>query len=134
MSSAELVAMLAHANGWHRNTAARLLHLRQDKAAVAPLAALSKESPSALGRTMALRVLTGCSALSDDVLAATLADREPIVRAQAVRSASIAFAGKMLPAAVVPAFVKTADDASAAVRYELAWSLDVFPRRRRRKR
>jgi hypothetical protein len=59
MSSAELVAILAHTNGWHRDTAARLLHLRQDKAAVAPLAALARESPSALGRTMALRVLTG---------------------------------------------------------------------------
>jgi hypothetical protein len=35
--TSELVATLEHANGWHRETAQRLLFERQDKAAVAPL-------------------------------------------------------------------------------------------------
>src|SRR5262249_11415630 len=35
--TAELVALLEHANGWHRDTASRLLYQRQDRSAVAPL-------------------------------------------------------------------------------------------------
>ncbi len=36
-TTAELVTTLAHPNGWHRDTAARLLYQRQDKAAIALL-------------------------------------------------------------------------------------------------
>ena len=38
-STGELVKLLAHTNGWRRDTASRLLYQRQDKAAVAPLKA-----------------------------------------------------------------------------------------------
>jgi hypothetical protein len=34
MGTAELVATLEHSNGWHRETASRLLFERQDKSAV----------------------------------------------------------------------------------------------------
>jgi putative heme-binding domain-containing protein len=40
LSTAELIALLDHPNGWHRDTAARLLHQRQDPAAAAAIAAL----------------------------------------------------------------------------------------------
>ena len=39
-TTAELVAFLEHRNGWHRDTAARLLFERQDKDSVEPLKAL----------------------------------------------------------------------------------------------
>src|SRR6202041_412775 len=43
-STAELVALLEHPNGWHRDTAHRLLFERQDKSAVPLLAALLRKS------------------------------------------------------------------------------------------
>ena len=52
--SAALVAALENANGWTRDTAARLLFERQDAAAVAPLEKLAAESKSPLGRMHAL--------------------------------------------------------------------------------
>jgi putative membrane-bound dehydrogenase-like protein len=39
-STAELIALLEHPNGWHRDTAARLLHERNDPAATPALAAV----------------------------------------------------------------------------------------------
>ena len=43
-TTAELVATLSHPNGWHRDTAHRLLYERQDKTAIEPLKALAKSS------------------------------------------------------------------------------------------
>ena len=40
-TTTELVSLLEHENGWHRDTAARLLFERQDRAAIAPLKALA---------------------------------------------------------------------------------------------
>lgn len=82
--TAELVALLAHANGWHRITAQRLLFERQDAAAVAPLRALLKDSPSALGRLHALHALEGQKSLGDGDLAAALGDADAWVRTHAV--------------------------------------------------
>src|SRR6185369_15139859 len=45
----ELVATLEHPNGWHRDTAARLLYERNDRAAAPKLAELATQSPSPLG-------------------------------------------------------------------------------------
>src|SRR4051794_38283625 len=50
----ELVDLLEHPNGWHRDTAHRLLFERQDRSAVAPLRHLLRESKQALGRLHAL--------------------------------------------------------------------------------
>src|SRR5439155_5842136 len=49
-STAELVALLEHPNGWHRDTASRLLYQRQDRSAVAPLKKLAFGSRSPLCR------------------------------------------------------------------------------------
>ena len=64
VSTEPLVETLAHPNGWHRDTAARLLFERQDQAAVAPLKALLRSSASGLGRMHALYALHGLHSLS----------------------------------------------------------------------
>ena len=86
-TTAELVAALAHENGWQRDTAARLLYERQDKAAVPALKTLAVETPSAVGRMHALHALEGLQALSPQVLLTVLADKHPRVREHAVRLA-----------------------------------------------
>src|SRR5262249_25596976 len=62
-TTAELVALLEHKNGWHRDTASRLLYQRQDPAAIVPLKKLAAESKTALGRLHALYALAGLNAL-----------------------------------------------------------------------
>src|SRR5205814_10080424 len=86
LSSQELVALLAHSNGWHRDTAARLLHLRQDHAVAPALRDLAEHSPSPLGRLTALRVLAGHTELKDPLLAQALADKDAQVRVQAIHT------------------------------------------------
>src|SRR4030095_11694772 len=61
----ELVAMLEHPNGWHRDTAARLLYERNDRAAVPALARLLGQSKSSVGRLHALYALQGLGALEE---------------------------------------------------------------------
>src|SRR5262249_25975292 len=53
----ELVALLEHPNGWHRDTASRLLYQRQDRSAVAPLKKLAAEARFPQGRMHALYAL-----------------------------------------------------------------------------
>src|SRR5262249_22766084 len=84
-TAAELVALLEHPNGWHRETASRLLFERQDKTAVALLKPLLQTSASAQGRLYTLYALDGQSALSRDDLLRGLADADATVREHTVR-------------------------------------------------
>src|SRR5947207_11566597 len=84
-SVAELVATLEHPNGWHRDTAARLLYERNDRAAVPALATLLAQSKSSLGRLHALYALRGLGALEERHLLQALVDDDGIVREHAVR-------------------------------------------------
>lgn len=86
-STAELVALLAHPNAWHRDTAHRLLFERQDKAAVTPLRQKLNEQDSALARLHALWSLDGLGALTDDDLRRALRDGDAHVREAAVQIA-----------------------------------------------
>jgi HEAT repeat protein len=71
MSTEQLVGVLEHPNGWHRETASRLLFERQDQSAVEPLRKLMSESKVAVGRLHAMRALDGLGALkAEDVTAA----------------------------------------------------------------
>jgi len=79
-----LVELLSHSDGWHRDTASRLLYERQDKSAVPRLEALFRESSDPMGRLHALGVLAGLGALSEDTVARALADKEWFVRERAV--------------------------------------------------
>src|SRR5207245_5929990 len=58
----ELVRTLGHSNGWHRQTAQRLLIEKQDRAAVRTLGELAK-SDNPLARLHALWTLEGLGAL-----------------------------------------------------------------------
>jgi putative membrane-bound dehydrogenase-like protein len=60
----ELVALLDHPNGWHRDTAQRLLWERQDKSAIGPLWQMLTNG-SRFGRLHALHALDGLGALKN---------------------------------------------------------------------
>src|SRR4029434_3712169 len=77
-------ATRAHPNGWHRDTAARLLYERNDRAAVPALATLLTQSKSPLGRLHALHALRGLGALEERHLLQALSDGDGVVREHAV--------------------------------------------------
>jgi putative membrane-bound dehydrogenase-like protein len=121
---AELVALLAHPNGWHRDTAARLLYERQDKSAVPLLVKLTAGSPEPTGRMHALYALAGLVALTDDVLLPRLADEHPRVREHAVKLAEPLAAES---AAIRERLVSLAADPELRVRYQVAFSVGELP-------
>jgi putative membrane-bound dehydrogenase-like protein len=119
----ELVALLEHPNGWHRDTASRLLYQRQDRAAVAPLKKLAAESESPLGRMHSLYALLGLQALEVAQVLRALKDPEPRVREHAIRLAE-SFASN---ADVQKRYDQLTDDPDSLVRYQLAFSLGQLP-------
>ncbi len=88
MSSAELVGLLEHDNGWHRDTAFRLLHERQDHSVVELLEQLARQGKRAVARVHALCTLDGFDALTDALLLQVLLhDADPRVLEEALRLA-----------------------------------------------
>ncbi len=118
--SAAIVPLLAHANGAVRDTAQRVLVERNDATVVDAVKKIAAESPNAKGRLHALWTLEGMGALplAPDVVVARLKDKDPKVRAAAVR-----IADRML----APELVKLVNDPSPEVRLQLAFSLSAQP-------
>jgi putative membrane-bound dehydrogenase-like protein len=119
-STAELVALLEHPNGWHRDTASRLLYQRQDRSVIEPLKQLAAHSQSPIGRAHALYALSGLGALTAELALAALSDRDPHVREHAIRL-SERFC-KSDPR-IEHQFALLARDPEPLVRYQLAFSL-----------
>jgi putative heme-binding domain-containing protein len=117
--TAELVALLGHANGWHPDTASRLLYQRQDPAAVAPLKQLAAGSESPLARTHALDALDGLKALDAATVLRGLHDPDARVREHALRLAEPFESGPQIRTR----FEQMSDDPDPRVRYQLAFSL-----------
>ncbi|HEY4311955.1 MAG TPA: PVC-type heme-binding CxxCH protein [Pirellulales bacterium] len=119
--TAELVETLAHANGWHRETAARLLYQRRDGQAVPALEKLAAESPSPGGRMHALYALAGLDALTPAAVSTALADKHSRVREHAVRHAEKV--AQDSPAACEKLFELAKSEQDPHVRYQLLFSL-----------
>jgi glucose/arabinose dehydrogenase/mono/diheme cytochrome c family protein len=85
-TSAQLVAHLAHPNGWWRDTAQKLLVLRQDRTVVPALDALVRTSTNQLARIHALWTLEGLGALPVTLARTLMKDADPKVRIQAIRA------------------------------------------------
>jgi putative membrane-bound dehydrogenase-like protein len=119
----ELVATLEHPNGWHRDTAARLLYERNDPAAVPALVMLLTHSSSSLGRLHALYALKGLGALEERHLQHALSDGDGVVREHAVRL-SEAFLQHGVPSQELwKKLSACASDPVVGVRYQLAFTL-----------
>jgi putative membrane-bound dehydrogenase-like protein len=126
-TTAQLVATLEHRNGWHRDTAARLLWQRQDKLAVPPLQKLAAESALAEARVQALYSLAGLGRLSPGVLLHAMSDADPHVREHAVRlSERLVGRDGSLDAALRSRLLAMTDDVDASVRYQVAFSLGAL--------
>jgi mono/diheme cytochrome c family protein/glucose/arabinose dehydrogenase len=86
--TADLVKHLSHPNGWWRDTAQKLIILRDDRESVVPLLEkVIREGDSELGRLHALWTLEGIGKLTASVVVEALKDESSIVRTSAVRVA-----------------------------------------------
>jgi putative membrane-bound dehydrogenase-like protein len=121
-TTAELVALLEHANGWHRDTAARLLYERQDKAAVARFKMEVRHNRFPLGRLHVLYALQGLSALDADLVHVGLYDSDPRIREHSVRLSEYFEDVDYIRARLA----NLAKDADIRVRYQLAFTLGLF--------
>jgi putative membrane-bound dehydrogenase-like protein len=119
-SSAELVKQLENNNGWHRETAHRLLLERQDRSVTSLLSDMARKSTSAKARLQALWVLDGIGSLEPDQVKSALSDAEPRVREHALRLAE-----RFLPQdrGLVDCVLKLQRDPDTRVRFQLALTL-----------
>jgi putative membrane-bound dehydrogenase-like protein len=116
----ELVKNLENPNGWHRDTAHRLLLERQDPAAVPFLKQLLANSQFPPARILALWTLEGLSAIDAATVMNTLKDTHPRVREQAVRVAE-----ELVPSSkpVEQALLAMTSDPDPRVQFQLAFTL-----------
>lgn len=121
-SIAELVGLLAHANGWHRDTGQRLLVERQDPAAVVLLAGMLDGEHAASSKLHALGALEGLGGLDDQILLKALNHPNPVVRERGL----LLIAEQKPSAAVVEKLVSMADDSSPRTRFQLALTVTAL--------
>ncbi len=119
----ELVAALAHPNGWHRDTAARLLYERQDKAAVALLEKDLAELKEPLAVIHRLNALQGLKSLSPDTLSIALQNEDAHVREHAIFLAEPLLQAASSPEALWQKLLTLTADPNARVRFQLALTL-----------
>lgn len=122
-STEELVATLAHPNGWQRDTAQRLLCERQDKTAVNPLRRLARSSTLPQARLHALHALEGLGSLDAATLLQALQDGDARVREHAARLAEPHLASSSEIRAKLCAL---ADDPQVRVRFQAACTLGAL--------
>ena len=119
-STSELVSLIGDANGWHRETAARLLVERQDPTTTKHLLSLLEQKPRPEGVIRGLYLLQTLGGLTNELLLKQLVAEHPRVREHAVRLAE-AFVNKS--PAVRTQLIKMTSDDDLRVRFQLAFSL-----------
>ncbi len=124
-TSAELVATLGHPNGWHRDTATRLLYERQDKAIVPSLRAWVASQPEspAVAALHALSALMGLDSLDAATLGAALSSPHAVVRERGILLTEKRINAVPLTSARAVQLAGLSRDADARVRFQLAFSV-----------
>ncbi len=119
-STAELVALLAHPNAWHSDTAQRLLFEHQDRSALPALREMFAHDASAVARLRALWTIDGLGDLHEaDILAAEHDADEHVRRAAVLLSEPRLKDSEGLRASLT----QLAADPARIVRYQVALSL-----------
>jgi putative membrane-bound dehydrogenase-like protein len=119
LDMAGLVAALDSPNGWTRDTAARLLVERGDRAAIEALRALAARSTRAKTKVQVLWTLQLLGGLDARTMTRALGDAHPEVRRNAIRAG----AGLLADPGIGEAVLRLAADPDARVRLQVALSL-----------
>lgn len=127
----ELVSALAGPDGWHRDTAERLLFERREPAAAPYLGEMLTNSHSPLARMQALWALDGTATLREAHLLRGLGDPDPRVREQAVSLAYRAVTNGVTSDLFWDQLKALASDQNLRVRYGLAFAVGNIRRTER---
>src|ERR1043166_3768687 len=122
-ATSELVATLEHPNGWHRDTASRLLYERQDKSALLRLQLLLQHSKFPLARLHALHAIDGLNSLKETHVLTALEDSDPAVREHAIKLSEKFFVNGSASPRLLAKLDDLANDPVINVRYQLAFTL-----------
>lgn len=122
-SSAELVGLLSHPNGWWRDMAQRLLVERNNPSVVPALRSKAVSDPQELGRIHALWTLDGMGAMNKESLLENLGHARPKVRALAIRLAEGYFKGPHEAEFLARLAELARTDQDSNVQLQLAFSL-----------
>jgi putative membrane-bound dehydrogenase-like protein len=128
-STYELVAALAGNDGWHWDSAARLLYEKADRNAVRLLGNMLSNSRVPLARLHALCALQGLGALQEADVLRGLRDSDARVREHAVLLAEGVITNGTFSDLLWGQLKSLAGDPSIDVRYQLAFSVAEFGRR-----
>src|SRR5688500_8567911 len=116
-TTGQLVDTLAHPNGWWRDMAQRLLVERDDYRAIPLLRKVAAAHENPLARLHALWTLEGLRITDPNVIVPALADREPKIRAAAIRLVE-PLLNSHIKETILPAFMKLANDSSPDARLQ----------------
>jgi putative membrane-bound dehydrogenase-like protein len=121
-STPELVKLLEHPNGWHRDTAHRLLFERQDATAAPLLTALADSAEAdPRARALALHALDGLGQLTERHIVRGLDAADPLIRLAAVQVAERFVRDGLLPTSLADALASAAArESDPRVRLRLA--------------
>jgi mono/diheme cytochrome c family protein/glucose/arabinose dehydrogenase len=109
-TAAQLVQHLGHPNGWWRDTAQKLLVLKQDKSVVPTLKTMARSSTNQLARIHALWTLEGLDSLDARLVRELMESPDPKIRIQAIRASETLYkSGDKSFAADYRAMTKDAD-------------------------
>ena len=126
--TAELVNLLEHPNGWHRDTAARLLYERQDRRATPVLQNLVRKASTPKGRLHALNTLSGMDALTPRLIEESMQDNDSAVRLHAVRLAESFLHRPDAPVSLSRGLESMAAGTNASVLFQVALSMAELPK------
>ncbi len=126
-TAAQLVTHLEHPNGWWRDTAQKLLVLRQDASVAPVLRTMARESANQLARIHALWTLEGLGALDARLVRELMKAADPQIRIQALRASETLYkAGDRSFAADYRALAEDADP-GVVIQAMLTMSLQRIP-------
>jgi len=123
LGTAELVEMLKSTNGWHRETAQRLLLQQRDPAAIPLLHLVARDLKSPLGQMLAVRTLTALGDSSIQDVLSLLQSEEPQARRHAMQLGVALLVEHPNYAPLRERLFERAADPSPLVRFELAMGL-----------
>jgi len=124
---AQLVAHFTHPNGWWRDTAQRLLILKQDQSVVPALQQVARTPDNLLARFHAIWTLEGLGALDATLVREAMKDQNARMRVQAIRASETLYkAGDKSLADDYRALTKDADP-NVAIQAMLTVNLFKLP-------
>lgn len=126
MDLAGLVKTLEHANGWHRETAARLIYERQDKAVTPLLVKLLVETKIPLAKFHALWLLEAFHAVGEAQVLAAIQDKDEHVRELGIRLSEGLPVEVRVGKALRQQLAACAEDPAPRVRMQLAFTVGSY--------